>query len=66
MKDLLLRVHVVAKTLNLKMSRCHLADYNSKNCNKMHAAWTARLFFPIQPIRSLFSGVIIAIAIVLA
>ena len=27
MNDSLLRVHVVAKTLNLEISRCHLADY---------------------------------------
>ena len=27
MKDLLLCVHVALKTLNLKISRCHLADY---------------------------------------
>ena len=27
MKDLLLRVHVVLKTLHLEISRCHLADY---------------------------------------
>ena len=27
MKDLLLCVHVVVKTLNLEISRCHLADY---------------------------------------
>ena len=27
MKDLLLAVHVVVKTLNLEISRCHLADY---------------------------------------
>ena len=27
MKDLLLRVHVVVKTLNLEISRCHLTDY---------------------------------------
>ena len=26
MKDLLLCVHVVVKTLNLEISRCHLAD----------------------------------------
>ena len=26
-KDLLLCVHVVVKTLNLEISRCHLADY---------------------------------------
>ena len=27
MKDLLLCVHVVVKTLNLEIARCHLADY---------------------------------------
>ena len=27
MKDLLLCAHVVVKTLNLEISRCHLADY---------------------------------------
>ena len=27
MKDLLLRVHVVVKTLNLEISHCDLADY---------------------------------------
>ena len=27
MKDLLLFVYVVVKTLNLEISRCHLADY---------------------------------------
>ena len=27
MKDLLLCVQVVVKTLNLEISRCHLADY---------------------------------------
>ena len=27
MKDLLFCVHVVVKTLNLEISRCHLADY---------------------------------------
>ena len=27
MKDLLLCVHVIAKTLNLEISRCHLADH---------------------------------------
>ena len=32
----------------------------------MRAARVARLFFLIQPIRSLFSGVIVAVAVVLA
>ena len=57
MKDLLLSVHVVFKTLNLEISRCHLADY---------AARAVRLFLLIQPIRSLFSGVVVTVAVVLA
>ena len=27
MRDLLLCVHVVVKTINMEISRCHLADY---------------------------------------
>ena len=70
MKDLLC-VRVVVKTLNLEISRCHLAEYviwqnTSKNCTKVRAARAARLFFLIQPIRSLFSGVVVAFAVVLA
>ena len=68
MKDLLPRAHVVVKTLNLEISRCHLADYvmTSENRTKVRAARAARLFFLIQPIRSLFSGVVVAFAVVLA
>ena len=61
MTDLLLCFHVVVKTLNLEISRCHL------NCIKVRAARAARaarLFFLIQPIRSLFSGVVVAVAFV--
>jgi len=65
MKDLLLCVHVVLKTLNLEISRCHLAAY-VKELSKTRAARAARLFFLIQPIRSLFSGVVVAVAVVLA
>ena len=53
MKDLVSRVHVVVKALNLKVSRCHLADY-VKELYKVRDACEARLFFPIQPIRSSF------------
>ena len=57
MKDLLLFVNVVVKTLNLKIVICQTT---SKNCTKVRAARAARLFFliNIQPIRSLFSGVV--------
>ena len=65
MKNLLLCVHVVLKTLNLEISRCHLADY-VKELSKVRAARAARLFFFIQPIRSLFSGVLVTNAVVLA
>ena len=60
MKELRLCVHVVVKTLNLEISRCHLADY-VKELSKVRAARAARLFFFIQPIRSLFSSVIFAL-----
>ena len=65
MKDVLLCVHVVAKTLNLEISRCHLAD-EGKEFAKVRAARAARLFLLIQPIRSLFSGVLVAVAVVRA
>ena len=41
-------------------------ETSAKNCTKMRAARAAQLFFLIQPIRSLFSGVVVAVAIVLA
>ena len=58
--DLLLCVYVVVKTLNLEISRCHLADYV-----KRKPARAARLFFLIQPIRSMFSGVVVAVDVIL-
>ena len=65
MKDLLLYVRVI-KTLNLKISRCHLADYIKElYWFKVCAIHAAQLFFLIEPIRSSFSGVV-AIALVLA
>ena len=38
----------------------------SKNCTKVRAARATRLFFLIQPIRSLFCGVVVPFAIVFA
>ena len=61
MKDLLLCVYVVAKTLNLEISRCHLADH-VKELYESVAARAARLFFLIQSIRSLLYGVVAAVA----
>ena len=55
MNDLLLCVDVVVKTLNLKIV---IWQATSKNCTKKWAARAARLFFLIQPMRSLFSGVV--------
>ena len=58
-------------TLSLKRSiwEFHDAIWETsakKNCTRMRAASAAQLFFLIQPIRSLFSGVVAAVAIVLA
>ena len=65
MKDLLLCVHLGIKTLNFEMSPC-LWQTTSKISTKVRAARAARLFFLIQPIRSLFSGVVVAVAVVIS
>ena len=64
MKDLPLRAPVVVRTSNMKISRRPLADY-VKNCTKNRAARAARLFFPIQPIKSLIFGVVEVVAVVI-
>ena len=57
-------------TLSLKPSIWEFHDAiwetSAKNCTRMRAARAAQLFFLIQPIRSMFSGVVVAVAIVLA
>ena len=72
MKDLLLRASVVFRTSNMKISRSHLEDYGkiviwktmAKHCTKKRAARAARLFFFIQPIKSLTCGVVVDVAVV--
>ena len=49
----------------MKISRCHLADY-VEICTKKRAARATRLFFLIQPIKSLISGVFVAVAFVVS
>ena len=65
MKDLPLRGPVVVRTSNMKISRRPLADY-VKNCTKNRAARAARLFFLIQPIKSLICGVVEVVAVVIS
>ena len=55
MNDLLLCVNAFVKTLTLEIV---IWQATSKNCTKQRAARAARLFFLIQPIRSLFSGIV--------
>ena len=62
MKDLLLRARVVVRTSNMKISR-RLADY-IKTLHQKGAARAARLFFFIQPIKSLIYGVFVDVAVV--
>ena len=50
MKDFLLWVHAVVKTLNLEISRWHWTK--SKNCTKVSTCTCGAIFFLIQPIRS--------------
>ena len=49
----------------MKISRCHLADY-VEICTKKRAARAARLFFLVQPIKSLICGVFVAVAFVVS
>ena len=62
LKILLLRAHVVVKTSHMKISRRSLET--SKQCTKKRAARAARLFFFIQPIKSLICGVAVDVAAV--
>jgi len=50
--DFLCCVHVVVETLNLDISRGCLTYHTSKKCAQVRVTRGARLFFPIQPIRS--------------
>ena len=64
MKDLLLSVHVVVKTLNKFFWNFHVVwQTASKNSTSLRATHAARLYFLVYPIRSLFSGVVIAVAV---
>ena len=56
MKDLLHRARVVVRISNMKISRRRLADSTKKR-----AARAARLFFFIQPIKSLICAVDVAV-----
>ena len=60
---LLLCVHVVVKTSIWKIHVVVLQTSPTKWA-KVRAARAARLFFLIQPIISLFSGVVVAVAVV--
>ena len=64
MKDLLLRASVVVRISDIKISRRRLTDYTSKHCTKKRAARAARLFFLIQPIKSMICGVVVEVAVV--
>ena len=65
MKDSLLCVRVVDETLNLEISLCNLADC-VKELYESACPTCSTSFFLIQPIRSLFSCVVVEVAVVLA
>ena len=65
MKILSLRVCVVVRTSNVKISRRPLADY-VKNCTKKRAARAVRLFFLVQPIKSLIYSVVVIVTVVIS
>ena len=49
-----------------KISSRHLAETTSTSCTKKHAARAARLFFLIQPIKSLICGDVEAVPVVVS
>ena len=65
MKDLLLCVDVVNKTLNLEISRCHLTDY-VKELSKNRQSSCSTLIFPHSTNQLLICGVVIAVLIVVS
>ena len=65
MKGLLLCVHVVVKTLNLEISRCHLGD-DVKELYLSACRTCSTIIFPHSTNQIIVSGVVTAVAIVLA
>ena len=65
MKDLQLQVRVVVRTSNMKI---HVVIWwtTSKNCTKKGGARGVRLFFLIQPIKSLICGFVPVAAVVIS
>ena len=64
MKELLLRVFVAVKKPYSLEFHVVIWQTTSKNCTKVRASRAARLVFLIQPIRLLFCGDVIAVAVV--
>ena len=64
-KDLLLRVRVVVRTSQMKIP-VDVWPTTAKNCIKKRAARAKRLFFLIQPIKSLIRGVFVAVPVVVS
>ena len=64
MTDLLLKVDLAVKTLNLEISSCRLAD-NVKECYQRACRTYSTILFSHLPIRSLFSGVVFDVVVVL-
>ena len=65
MKDLLLCVHVVLKTLNLEISRCHLADY-VKELYSSACRTCSTIISPHSTNQVIFFYVVVAVAVVIA
>ena len=55
------RFSAAVRTSNMKISRLPLADY-VKKLHQKRSAHAARLFFLIQPIKSLICDVVVAVA----
>ena len=58
--------HVIILDTNIWNDHVVIWQTMSKNCTKVRATNLGRLFFLVQPIRSLFSSSVAAVAIILA
>ena len=60
--SLLPRARIVVRTSKMKIPRRHLSDYVN-NCTRKRAARAARVFFLIELMKSLISGLGVAVVI---
>ena len=62
-KEFVSNARVVVKTTNVENSRYFFLPKTTRNFSKVRAAWAARLFFTIRPIKFVICDVFILVAV---